>query len=96
MALKQQQVLTLFDGTKGINAWNVDDLQGWTLTDEHQKTTEAFYFRRIPWLYRAVMMRAGETANMAFDIMLNDQVYDNSTNYQNKLKFMPDPVNLFF
>lgn len=91
----KQNVLTLFDGVKSINAWDVDDLQGWSLSGETTKTNEVFYFRRIPWLYRAVMVRASETANLPFDIVQGDNVFDTSTKYENKLKFMPDPTALF-
>ena len=91
----KQNVLTLFDGAKSINAWNVDDLTGWTLTSEKQNSAESFFFRRVPWLYSAVMMRSGEVANMSFDIKQNDKVYETSTNYQNKLKFLPMPQSLF-
>ena len=88
-----KQGYTFFDGKKAINAWDVDDLTGWTVLGD--RGTEARYFASVPWLYRAVKDRSNNVARMPFSIMRGDEEVDSSGKYSNALTFLPNPRALF-
>lgn len=91
----KQKTAMLFDG-KSINPWDVDDPTGWTpLGGNDHDTTEAFFFRNVPWLYRAVQDRANNVGKMPFLIKNGEEEIDSSASYTDKIECMPSPSTLF-
>ena len=94
-----------FDGNqvavKTINPWDVDDNTGWTVLSgapQGEEKTTKDYFSRVPWLRRGVSLIATGVSGMPFKITNfgSDKEIDNSDNYQNKVKFLPNPNKLFW
>jgi HK97 family phage portal protein len=83
----------LFNG-KSVDLWG-DDPTGWTfLSGDESLKTDAVYFKFIPTLYRAVQLRAYSVASMPFEILKGKTVYDESSEWQNKVGFIPNPFML--
>lgn len=82
----------LFDGRKAIDIWNGDE--GWTVLSGGELGTEADYYKFIPTLYRAVQLRAYAVSTMPFELMQGDEVYDQSSDWENKVGFLPSPAQL--
>lgn len=94
MALSRSMLV--FDGIKAVPPWDFENERGWTiLSGETRQEGEALYFRRVPWLYRAVMDRSNFVSHMPWFITLNGEDYDSLADYQNKLEFFPNPRRLF-
>jgi HK97 family phage portal protein len=53
-------------------------------------------YSRVPWLYRAVTIRAQTLSRVPFSVMKGDTEIDSSDNYQNKSGLIADPSNLFY
>jgi len=53
------------------------------------------YYKAIPWLFRGVDIRADAVASMPFSIYRGETEIDNSEDYQNVVKFLPNPGGLF-
>ena len=82
----------LFDGRKAVDIWNGDE--GWTILSGGEKGTEADYYKFIPTLYRAVQLRSYSVSTMPFEILKGKAEYDTSADWQNKVGFLPNPVQL--
>ena len=52
--------------------------------------------RAVPWLWRAVELRANAVAAMPFAIMAGETERDNSADYANALGWLPDPRRLLW
>jgi len=84
-------------GRKSLNPWDTDDTSGWTVLsgEDKQSLGEALYFRRVPWLYRAVKVRCNAASHIPFAIINKDgSDYDTSDSWENKCGFMPNPKKL--
>lgn len=81
-------------GTKGISL--TSDSQ-WVdfLSEKKNVGNPGGLYQKVPWLHRATEIRAHAMASMPFAIMNGEKEFDTSANYQNKIKFMPDPSRLF-
>lgn len=91
MTAKLSARLLLFDGTKALPAWGDSDT-GWTiLSGGGQPESIDVYFRRVPWLYRGVVDRANNVANLPYRVIRAGQDYDNSATWTNALGFLPNP-----
>ena len=53
------------------------------------------YYKAIPWLFRGVDIRADAVAAMPFSIYRGETEIDNSEDYKNVVKFLPNPGGLF-
>ena len=53
------------------------------------------YYKSIPWLFRGVDIRSNAVASVPFAIMRGEEEIDTSDDWQNVVKFMPDPKGLF-
>ena len=51
-------------------------------------------YDRVPWLYRAVALRAVALPSIPFAILDGEEEIDNSADYTNKLGWLPDPFAL--
>ena len=78
---------TPFLNTKTINpetlpadAWRV-------ITGNSNETSVKEYYQRVPWLFRAVDIRANALSNIPFSIYRGSEIIDNSDDYQNIVKF---------
>ena len=54
------------------------------------------YFRRTPWLFRGIELRANAVSSMPFRIMRGETEVDNSEKWTNKVGFLPDPSALLW
>lgn len=54
------------------------------------------YYRRAPWLFRAIELRANAVANMPFRIMRGEIEVDNSETWQNTVGFWAEPSSLLW
>ena len=87
----------LFDGRKSININNFPK-EAWSFLSgesEDDKDLRDLY-RKIPWLYRGIEIRAGGLASLPFTIYRGDTVIDDSSSYVNALGFLPDPFRLLW
>ncbi len=53
------------------------------------------YYKAIPFLFRGVDMRANRVSSMPFGIFRGETEIDSSADYQNVVKFLPNPTRLF-
>jgi len=53
------------------------------------------YYKSIPWLFRGVDIRSNAVASVPFAVMRGEDEIDTSDDWQNVVKFMPDPKALF-
>ena len=55
------------------------------------------YFKAVPWLFRGVSLRANAVAKMPFAIYKDgsEDEFDTSTDYENKVGFLPNPKHTF-
>lgn len=88
----------LFDGMKAVALNDLPD-SAWNwytphLTEETEQVQE--YFQAVPWLNRAVTLRAQSLASLPFSIMKGTTELDTSDDYQNKLGFLPNPTHLLW
>jgi phage portal protein BeeE len=58
--------------------------------------TTQTYYRRAPWLFRGIQLRANAVSAMPFRIMRGGTEVDNSETWQNKVGFLPDPARLLW
>lgn len=68
--------------------------EAWTyLSGQGGQGDLAEYYRKVPYVFRGIDLRANAAASMPFSIYnkAGDEI-DNSDNYQNALGFWPDPV----
>ena len=56
----------------------------------------AKYFRAVPWLYRAVDIRAQAVSTMPFTLYRGKTEFDTSSDWQNKVVFLPNPRALLW
>ena len=84
--------LVLYDGKKSMDVWDSD--RGWTIIGEDDKTGLDLLVRSIPWLYRAVKLRSNSVPHIPYAIVKGKNDIDKSTDWQNVVKFMPDPNKL--
>jgi len=85
--------LIFLDGQKAVDLWEGDE--GWTiLTGEGGDTANREYYKFIPTLYRAVQLRSYGVASIPFRLMKGSQDYDLSSDWENKVGFMPNPFSL--
>ena len=85
--------LVLYDGKKSMDVWDSD--RGWTIiSGDDDKTGLDLLVRSIPWLYRAVKLRSNSVPHVPYAIVKGKTDLDISSDWQNKVKFMPDPSKL--
>lgn len=53
------------------------------------------HYKRVPWMFRGVDIRANAVAAMPFSIYKGEDEIDNSDNYKNAVKVLPNPKRLF-
>jgi len=89
-----------FDGTKAVA---IDELppEAWTFfsggqdVDPIRQLKE--YWKTVPWLWRAVQLRAQALSALPFAIVgRGGEDVDTSADYSNVLGFLPDPVSLLY
>lgn len=85
----KKQKLILYDGKKSSDLWDSD--RGWTVYGSDQDTGIDLLVKSIPWLYRAIKIRANSVQHVPFAITRNGKDYDTSADWQNKVNFMPNP-----
>jgi HK97 family phage portal protein len=93
MAKTKNTRLMFLDGQKAVDLWG-DDPTGWTILSGEDAPIEAEYYKLIPTLYRAIQLRAQAVASMPFEVRKGKTVYDSSSDWQNKVGFMPNPTTL--
>lgn len=77
---------------KSINPWNPDDTpEAWTPNTSKTDTTKL-----VPIVFSAWSLRSKALADLPFCIYKGDKEVDNSDDYQNVVKFMPDPYQTFW
>jgi len=82
--------LIFIDGQKSVDLWEGDE--GWKiLTGEGGDTPARDYYKFIPTMYRAVQLRANSVASMPFKLTRGTTDYDLSSDWENKVGFMPNP-----
>lgn len=89
-----------FDGRKAVA---IDELppEAWTFFSGGQDVDPLRllkeYWRTVPWLFRAVQLRAQALSALPFAIVnRNGEDIDTSADYSNALGFLPDPVALLY
>ena len=89
-----------FDGRKAVA---IDELppEAWTFFSGGQDVDPLRllkkYWKTVPWLFRAVQLRAQALSALPFAIVgRNDEDIDTSADYSNALGFLPDPVSLLY
>ncbi len=96
----QLALLGAGSGTKSL--WSIGEFDQWILDQVDQKYSDAGgadkYYQAVPWLFRAVTLRAQAMAALPFDILdaKNDKVIDNSDDYKNVVQFFPHPEQTFW
>ena len=81
-----------------IKAITIDDLPeaAWQyLAGGAQENDLKTFYQLVPWLFRAVDIRANAVASMPFSIVKGETEVDNSEDYQNTLKVLANP-GMFF
>lgn len=98
--LRQGTKSYLFDGAK---AMAIDELppEAWTFysSGQDKKPLQLLkkYWRAVPWLFRAVQIRAQALSSLPFAIVgRGDNDIDTSADYSNAVGFFPDPVGLLY
>ena len=86
----------LTNGVKSMNVWDADDATGWTpLGGDSDKALPSIL---VPPYYAAKQARMKALADLPFTIYklknAEDEV-DNSDDYQNVVKFLPNPRDFF-
>lgn len=81
-------------GTKGISLTSDSQWVDFLLEKKSTGNVGSLY-HSVPWLHRATEIRQHAMASMPFAIMRGGTDVDTSADYQNKIKFMPDPARLF-
>lgn len=81
--------------TKTLNPWDVDsNPEAWTfLSGARQAEIDAMFYK-VSAAFRAVNKRAIAAANVPFQVLRGEEVVDDSTNWENAVKFMPKPRDL--
>src|SRR5512139_2457269 len=92
----QQLKTLLWDGIKTVA---IDDLPdsawAWFSRNGGADSLQGYY-KAVPWLFRAVTMRADAVAALPFALVKGGEDYDASDDWQNKVKFLPDPYGLLW
>jgi hypothetical protein len=79
-------------GIKSINPWDIDgNPEAWTWFSGQSKTQQDDYYARVSAAYRAWNLKANTIASIPFALMKGKQEFDNSNEWQNKVKFLPNP-----
>lgn len=88
----------LFDGWKSILLEQYpDEAWKWLSGKEAGDRGLASYYKAVPWLYRGINLRAQAVAGMPFVLLdKSGDDFDISSSWENKLKFMPNPVRLLW
>src|SRR3990172_5016019 len=81
----------LWDGRKAVDIWG-DSNEGWTILGDDGKTNQGEYYKFIPTLYRAVQLRSYSVSTMPFVLYKGKKEYDSSTEWENKVGFLPNPA----
>lgn len=82
-------------GAKSINPWDVDSQpEAWTWFSGQPKTQQDEYYARVSAAFRAWNLKANTIASIPFVLMQGKKEYDNSNEWQNKVKFLPNPQEL--
>lgn len=85
--------LIYMDGQKSVDLWDGDE--GWKiLSGDTEATPTREYYKFIPTLYRAVQLRMYSVANMPFELVKGNTVFDSSDEWENKIGFLPNPFML--
>jgi len=82
----------LYDGRTKTSINNLPE-EAWTyLRGEGEDSGLKELQKKVPWLYRGMLMRANSVANVPFAILdKNNNEYDTSDDWENKLEIFPDP-----
>ena len=68
-----------------------DDESAWTSSTSRTTDKTAVYYRSVPWLTRAIEMRANALASVPFQIVRGETPVDTSDEYKDALGILPDP-----
>ena len=68
-----------------------DDESAWTTSGAKSNDTTATYYRAVPWIFRAVEMKANAVSGVPFRIMRGETEIDNSKTWKNVIGFWPNP-----
>jgi hypothetical protein len=90
-----QIIITDGTNTKSLNPWDLEsNPEAWNfITNAPQKELDDMFYK-VAASFRAVNKRAIATANVPFSIMKGEEVFDDSTAWENKIKFLPKPKDL--
>ena len=92
--MKSKSILFDGKGMKSVDLWG-DNLDGWTvLSGEGRVTADEAYYKLIPTLYRAVQIISYYISSMPFALMNGEKEYDKSSEWENKVGFMPNPFTM--
>ena len=83
-----------FDGAKAASLGDMDGFMDYLLGGDSPDVSAKNAYRSVPWLYRAVTMRANSVASVPFTIYRGETEVDSSEDYQNKVGFLPNPAKL--
>ena len=85
-------------GLKGINFDTWGGIEGFLReTSTGGASTRPQQLRRVlPWLAKATDMTALAVSELPFDIMDGEDVFDTSSDWQDRLGGMPSPQSLFY
>lgn len=88
-------ILTNGQETKNLNPFDLDsNPEAWTFFSNAPQSEIDSMFYKVAASYRAVNKRATMAANVPFEILKGKTVIDDSTKWENKVGFLPDPVDL--
>mgnify|MGYP006921313938 FL=1 len=87
--------LMMYDGTKMATLWGGAE-EGWVIAGETDDNTIPVYFKNVSWMFRSIQLVAGNVAGVPFALVKNKEDVDVSTDWQNKVGFLPSPKKLLY
>jgi hypothetical protein len=88
-------ILTDGMNTKALNPWDLDaNPEAWTWLSNAPERDIDNLFYKVAASFRAVNKRAIAAANVPFQLLKGEEVVDDSTNWENAVKFLPKPKDL--
>lgn len=94
---KNNLVFTDGASTKGINTWDVDSYpEAWNWLTGQPKTKQEEFYSTVSAVFRAFNLKANTVASVPFKLnkINSDEEFDNSNEWKNKVKFLPNPQEL--
>lgn len=96
--MAQNSKLIAMDGSsaKSINPWDLDNHQeAWSSFSGQPQTPQQEALSRVAAAFRAFNLKANTVASVPFSLFSkNGDEYDNSNEWENKVKFLPNPQEL--